>query len=279
MAHRRSVGTRSHRKNRKRRRSIGLTLLFVVFGALLIWLAFKPFDGILRAPVNQPAAVVPALDFPSLTGLLFHNSSEQSRRAVYPYSVIPGGAESSQELRNAVAHDPVVAAHYKGFNLANARVIRLSRARTAYVSYRKGNDVFWTSNRMRLAKGETVITDDEHMLRTRCGNQISEVPRVPVELAAAPPSEMLETPLFVEETPPSEQPAVSPPVTQVQTPPPEANTGGIFIPPPIVPIIIGGGGGVPLIPPPPPPVPEPVTFVLLSTGLGTAWFVRKLRKN
>jgi hypothetical protein len=183
MVHRRSVRTRSHRKNQKRRQSIRLTLLFLVFGGLLIWLAVKPFDAFRRARDNQPAAVVPSLDFPPLPGSLFHKSSEQSRRAFYPYSVIPGGVESAVELQNAVAHDPVVAAHYKGFDLVRARVIRLNHARAAYVSYRKGNDVFWTSERMRLAKGETVITDDKHMLRTRCGNQISEVPLAPVALA------------------------------------------------------------------------------------------------
>lgn len=274
-----SVGTGFHRKSRKRRRLRRLALPLLVFGPLLIWLVVKPFDGIPRARVNQPPAVVSSLGFPSLQGVPFRNSSEQIRRVVYPYSIIPGGVESAKELQNAVANDPVVAAHYQGFDHVKARVLRLNHARTVYVSYRRGNDVFWTSKRMRLAKGETVITDGEHTLRTRCGNQISEIPRAPVAPAATEPlSETLETPLFFGVTPPFEPPLVSPLVTEIQPTTPEGETGGIFIPP-IVPIIVGGGGGTPFVPQPPPPVPEPATLVLLSTSLGAAWVVRKLRKN
>jgi hypothetical protein len=36
-----------------------------------------------------------------------------SARAIYPYSVIPGGVESAAELRNSVTRDPVVAEHYE----------------------------------------------------------------------------------------------------------------------------------------------------------------------
>ena len=100
---------------------------------------------------------------------------------------------SAAELRSAVAHDPVVAAHYAAFDLANARVFQVQEARSAYVSYRRGDDVFWTSKKLRLAVGETLITDGQHISRTRCGNQISDEPRMPVSLAGDPEPQTLDT--------------------------------------------------------------------------------------
>ena len=93
---------------------------------------------------------------------------------------------SVAELRSAVAHDPVVAAHYAAFDLANARVFQVQEGRSVYVSYRRGDDVFWTSKKLRLAVGETLLTDGEHIARTRCGNQVSDEPRMPVSLAGDP---------------------------------------------------------------------------------------------
>jgi hypothetical protein len=188
-------------------------------------------------------------------------------RPLYPYSVIPGGIENSAELRNAIDHDPVVAEHYAGFNLARAQVVHLNESRAVYVSYRLGNRVFWTRKQLNLLKGETVITDGEHMARTRCGNQISEVPAGPTgalpeeaQVLAGPPV------LVAENIPPSELPLILPPVSEI--PPiaaPLAPGGGIFIPP--IPPILGGGTSPnsPIVPPP--PVPEPETLLMLALGL------------
>ena len=63
---------------------------------------------------------------------------------LYPYSVIPGGVRSSSELRNAVAHDEVVARHYSDFALREVRVTRLQAARAVFVSDRVGSQIFWT---------------------------------------------------------------------------------------------------------------------------------------
>jgi hypothetical protein len=103
-------------------------------------------------------------------------SRSHSGRTVYPYSVIPGGVGDARGLREAVSRDAVVAAHYSGFNLASAQVVRLGAARTVYVSYRLGNKVYWTRKKVKLASGETVITDGEHFARARCGNRITESP-------------------------------------------------------------------------------------------------------
>src|SRR5258708_1597732 len=98
----------------------------------------------------------------------------RSGRVVYPYSVIPGGIQSIQDLKNAIAKDPVVSAHYATFRLENARIIRLDRDRSMHVSYRLDNQVYWTKRELKLLKGETLVTDGVQTARTRCGNMISE---------------------------------------------------------------------------------------------------------
>ena len=116
-------------------------------------------------------------------------------RTVYPYSVIAGGAQSAQELRDAVAVDPVVAQHYADFDIAKARRVTLDAPKLVYVSYRIGNKVFWTKHKLALRKGEAMLSDGPNMARTRCGNRISVLPvrpNAPVE----PSSSELEGPEF-----------------------------------------------------------------------------------
>jgi hypothetical protein len=272
------------RQNKERRRWIATSLLILVLGGAVVGVTVKSNHDVDRAPVSQPATIVSSLLILGQPGSYPHDLSELSR-PLYPYSIIPGGVESAAELRKAVANDPVVAAHYTGFDLAKARVIRLTESRTVYVSYRKGDDVFWTSKVMRLAKGEAVITDGGHTTRLRCGNQISEVPRAPVARVAEPRAEMLETPLLAELTPSYELPLVPPlvsaPFVQIQTAMLEGTTAGSVVSP-IVPLIGGIGGGTsvsPLPSLPSAPVPEPTTPVLISTGLGAVLLARKMRKN
>src|SRR5205814_72766 len=98
------------------------------------------------------------------------------RHPVYLYSVVPAGVYSVQELKDARTRDRVVADHYSGFDLERARATRLDRPRMAYVSYRLGDEIFWTRKQVHLAKGESVITDGVHRVRARCGNMISDKP-------------------------------------------------------------------------------------------------------
>ena len=118
-----------------------------------------------------------------------------ANRAVYPYSVIPGGAESSEELRQAADTDPVVAEHYSDFNIARVRRVTLNAPQLVYVSYRVGNSVYWTKNKLMLAKGEAVLTDGRSMARVRCGNRISAAPVRP-NLATEPSVEDFNAPIF-----------------------------------------------------------------------------------
>ena len=182
---------------------------------------------------------------------------------MYPYSVIPGGVESAQELKYAVFHDPVVAGHYANFDLAKARIVHLDRDRAVYVSYRIGDRVFWTKKTLKLFKGEALISDGVHEARTRCGNRVSDTPDGPVSPQEPSPTAMA-TPqppaLYAVNQPPPGFPVASPlppgPGTSPSGPP-----GGGVIPPPIYPI--GGGGPTPPrhtstpTPPAPPGPPTP----------------------
>jgi hypothetical protein len=98
----------------------------------------------------------------------------RKERPVYRYSVIPGGAESSAELEAAITHDPVVAEHYATFDLSNTRIVPLDAPRTAFVSYRIGDHVYWTKRRVQIPKGELVLTDGLRVARARCGNQVAD---------------------------------------------------------------------------------------------------------
>jgi hypothetical protein len=101
-------------------------------------------------------------------------------RTVYPYSVISGGVRSREELAAQIAGDPVVAEHYKNFNLREARMVRAEEARMMYVSYRLRNKVYWTAKKLSIPKGEALITDGKCEARARCGNQVSAAPQEPV---------------------------------------------------------------------------------------------------
>lgn len=217
------------------------------------------------------------------------------QRRLYPYSVIPGGVESAQELRNAIANDPLVARLYANFDLSRAHVVRLSKDQEVYVSYRLGGRIFWTKKRLLLRTGETVLTDGTHEARTRCGNRVSETPMQPVapneppNVAVSPPLQSTtladnvgDPPLLAYVPPVSPTPDPGQPLL----PQPPSAPPVIVIPPPIFPIVGGGPPSFPsVIPPPPsPPVstPEPGAGWLLGIGLivfATAMGISKVRKH
>jgi hypothetical protein len=51
-----------------------------------------------------------------------------------------------------------------------------------YVSYRKGEQVYWTARKVTLAEGESILSDGQNDIRARCGNRISDTPQLPVEV-------------------------------------------------------------------------------------------------
>lgn len=260
-------------------------ILGSAFALLLLWGALY-WPSQVQTPTVTAATNAPLPDIPPGLSPLLRSALAQPRR-VYPYSVIPGGVSSPEGLRYYNSHDHVAAAHYADFNLAKARVAQLKAERWGYVSYRVGDEVFWTRRKLRLTKGEQLITDGVHYARTRCGNRISAVPRKPtwpfepptaafeppvVEYASKPPSLIPLNPV------PSLSPNPVPPVLVPNGEPP------FIIPPPI---ILPPGGGGPLPPPivvprggnPPPvtPVPEPNTLQMLAPGLAGIYAASRMR--
>jgi hypothetical protein len=101
-------------------------------------------------------------------------------RPVFAHSVIPGGAYTVAELRKAIARDRVVARAYEALVWEALRPHRLLQPRRAYVSYRIGDEVFWTKRPVTIPAGETILSDGSRSLRTRCGNGMSSEPMAPV---------------------------------------------------------------------------------------------------
>lgn len=262
-------------------------LVVLGLGCVLVWIVLS------QSGPNQTATVYTSSfrSDPSQDPRISPDVND-SPRAVYPYSVIPGGVESAAELRDSVTRDPVVAKHYEDFAVERARLVHLSEDRALYVSYRLGNRVFWTKKRFMLLKGETLLSDGEHMARTRCGNRVAEAPAGPVlaaepEFEAAPSEESVALaggPAFAGAPfVPGEVPLTSPPTSAI-SPGPGSPGGGTFGPP-IIPIAGGGGSpsspATPITPivPPPVPTPEPETMLMLATGLAGLWFGRKKWKS
>jgi len=116
---------------------------------------------------------------------------DDSARAVYPFSVIPGGIRSAQEFGEAIATDPAVGAHYGDVTPAAMHVETVDAPRAAYMSYRIGDQIYWTKRKLALHEGEQVLSDGSVTIRGRCGNRLSDEPMQPTS-DAEPPVEAFE---------------------------------------------------------------------------------------
>jgi hypothetical protein len=304
---------RSNQGSRKKRRTAGAITILAVLGLTVVFLYVYPFS---EQKIPFPLASTPSYGSPNTVNYWDGSLSGEPNTAqtVLPYSVIPGGAHSSKELLEAVQREPVVAAHYAEFRTDHVRVIHLKQDKLAYVSYRLGNQIYWTKKKLMLHEGETLLSDGEHLARTRCGNRVSDVPMTPV--APDEPAEktlntpimpphvdmatvsLLDGPLWPEI---SAAPALLP---MSGLPPATGSTPGGLFPPfiPIIPIFCCSGGGSP--PPssssspsspstpstpvyplpqpgcpvaPPTATPEPTTLLLLLLGLAFAAFLAHSR--
>ena len=106
---------------------------------------------------NSKPRTVPT---PSVAGAASHEQAEFTnsgdvssslklvRRPVYPYSVIPGGVESAQELKNAVLRDSVVAGHYAGFR-SREGANRFACKATARCTFPIGSAIAFSGPRRR----------------------------------------------------------------------------------------------------------------------------------
>lgn len=103
-------------------------------------------------------------------------------RAVYPLSLVPGGIRSDDDLENARASDPLLAAHY--VDVGFLRPAFLTRDTLLYASFRQGSAIVWTNSRILIHAGEAVLSDRSgNLIRGRCGNRLSQPPRQPVAFA------------------------------------------------------------------------------------------------
>jgi len=106
------------------------------------------------------------------------HSVPDERRKVYPFSIVAGGARTVEEAKRAMS-DPAVKAHYAGVDLGKLKQQTLTADISGYVSYRFGDQIYWTAKRVVLKAGETVYTDGNHIVRGRCLNRYSAQPMVP----------------------------------------------------------------------------------------------------
>jgi hypothetical protein len=170
--------TRRHRRNRVLRRGLLLVVsASLAFGVASI--ALQHLSPSLFRASKSGGQDGHAIDAGRNLLLLTQQESlrQIENRPVYPYSVVSGGVKSASELKWMAQHDRVVASHYAGFDYDHARIVRLLLTRTAYVSYRIGDKVYFTRHRVTLKQGETLITDGKMTARTRCGNRVEEAPQ------------------------------------------------------------------------------------------------------
>jgi PEP-CTERM motif len=187
--------TRRHRRSRLIRRwlAVGLIAVFIAGVSTLALRYLSP--SLFHARQSAPPTLKLSENRRRATELNQVLSHVQPPRPVYPYSVVPGGIEDAKELKWVAEHDPIVAAHYAGFDYNRARVVRLALAQTVYLSYRIGNHIYWTRRRVTLHKGETLITDGRMTARTRCANRVEQVPQQQAASPVEPPVEKFDEPL------------------------------------------------------------------------------------
>lgn len=168
------------RRPPRRRRGVALrpgrTLLAITVVAGVVF-ALGVVVGLRGSPPTPPTVESRAgLDLPEGIGV---SPSVAPRRPTYGYSVIPGGVWDAQQLTRAVNRDPVVAAHYSNVNLSTMRAETVTSERFAYVSYRVDDRVYWTKRKLLIRTGETILTNGQTEIRSRCGNCISLAPMLP----------------------------------------------------------------------------------------------------
>lgn len=291
--------SRKHRKRSRAARGLVRGFAFVLLIAVGVAGLRLASEGLHHYTDNwgRPRAIGMDRSLSAIAGPQAGAIQARNRRIVYPYSVIPGGVQSGEELHQAAVHDATVATHYAGFNYQRARVIEVDHPRLVYLSYRRGGQIYWSRKQASLHPGEKLLTDGRMTARTRCGNQVSVLPQAntspeeptiaemdrPDALASGEvsPSTSFNSNLLQPEPMPT-----GPASAGEGTPTGGTLTGGgtpggpgapgVFVPFPGAPPISGGGSCVPkkgtdghknsCKPEPPPAVPEPGTMVLVLSG-------------
>ena len=160
-----------------------LTVLIFIFGTVGINAPWLPGGAPIPGPTPQveQALVLASAQLPG-------NPNQSG--PVYRYSVIPGGVRQSSELTSVLERDQLARVHYASFNSDNAYLVHVKSPRQVYVSYRMGNKIYWTKNKVWLSTGEALLTDGKSSVRTRCGNRISDRPQSTVSDKEPAPEEL-----------------------------------------------------------------------------------------
>jgi hypothetical protein len=182
---------RRRRSSRHRRRGVRVAAISVIaacavvaaFVCAVLWL--EPLQEARVEPLTTANEAVLARD------IELEPARDESSRPVYPFSVIPGGVYSAEEFAGAVSTDAAVGAHYGDVMPAAMRVETVDAPRAAYMSYRIGDQIYWTKRKLALHDGERVLSDGTVRIRARCGNRLSDEPLQPTS-DAEPPVEAFE---------------------------------------------------------------------------------------
>jgi hypothetical protein len=102
------------------------------------------------------------------------SSGPAAPQATCEYSIVPGGVHSAEDVDRAAKGDPVVGKHYSNVSVSQLTSSRTAAARDAFVSYRVGDQIYWSSGKVRLPEGEAVLTDGSTTIHARCGSLLSD---------------------------------------------------------------------------------------------------------
>jgi hypothetical protein len=221
------------------------------------------------------------------------------------------------ELQAAMKKDQSVQRHYSGFDASHLRFVTLGADCYRHVSFRLGDQIYWTRTKLRIPKGEVLFTDGSNYARTRCGNRLAEAVNPQLTSILEPPPEVLSAPPFrLSDAPQAlrtgaalgqergdgsgDLPLATGPISFPNTIPnvitgaspssasAGAAPGGGVIPwLPLGLVAYGsagkptGSGPVPVAPPPvmPVPIPEPDEVILVAAFLSGVWMIARPRSG
>jgi len=173
----RAVRGRYGRRYHRRARRLAVAGVLVLLPSLILVVALTALSNLMA-----DLRVVVVIDPPESPPI---ETSQPAReptlpeRPVFRHSVVSGGVYTANEVATAIERDRIVAAHYSGVNVRQLRAETVSEARAVYMSYRIGDEIFWTKEQVGLRLGETILTDGIHGIRARCGNAIAFTPMEP----------------------------------------------------------------------------------------------------
>ncbi|MFZ4857037.1 MAG: hypothetical protein ACOYL3_11635 [Desulfuromonadaceae bacterium] len=163
---------RSHRKKKqvspiKRVAAIGLFSLVILAAGLLF-----------RAVLSQGTVYI-SKEVPVQVAMAQIEEPEDADSEIsgqYYGLCAKNSTHSVEDFRKTVQSDPVLAAHFSGFDWSVARLGKQEEAIWTFVSYRKGPIIKRTTKPVKLPKGDQYITDGVRIVRTYCCNDYSAAP-------------------------------------------------------------------------------------------------------